>query len=88
MMENDKYLLNMTIADPDKKLGWGIYNIKRNLIKIQFWASPSGGGYAAPILGGEILYNEAFTLKYSDSIDTFYFRKFSPKPDSTNQFIN
>ena len=65
MLDDNECIVSLTIADPYKKLGWGIYEIDNQSIKIQFWASPSGGGYAAPILKGEIMNDTTFTIDYS-----------------------
>lgn len=82
---------------------WGVFVIEGSEIKIERWVTASGGGtYPAQKLIGEILNDttihfhtkvgahpiNANTKKKTVEIDdTYHFRQFSPKPDSTNRFI-
>ncbi len=82
---------------------WGVFTTNYLNIEIERWVTSSGGGaYPTQILKGEILNDstihfhtklEAEPLvanrkKKTFKIDeTYHFRQFSPKPDSTNKFI-
>jgi len=80
------------------KYNWGLFNIDNNTIKIEHWL-PAQCGYPAVLRTGEILNDTTFILTklerrdsqgttQKDITQTFSFRKFSIKPDSTNNFIN
>jgi hypothetical protein len=77
------------------KYSWGIYQIINNEILIERWY-PGEKPYDAFLTKGRILNDTTFVLtEFSESdgskketINEIYrFRKFSPKPDSTNAFI-
>ena len=74
------------IDSPNWPDSWGVYTLKANDIFIDRWylgeGSPSG------ITKGKIINDSTFMLiDYRKKIDTFHFKAFLPKPDSTNQFI-
>jgi hypothetical protein len=85
------------------RYSYGLFNITNNEIKIERWLSGTGGPYPKQTLIGEILsdstikfhtiigdykYNKNNSKKPVVLINKiFVFRKFSPKPDSTNKFI-
>ncbi len=78
---------------------WGIFIINSNKILIESWHPGSGGlGSPAFVRSGEIINDTTFvmtevwrshhkkrTLKSINEV--YHFRQFSPKPDSTNNFI-
>jgi hypothetical protein len=82
---------------------WGVFNITGSKIEIERWVTASGAGaYPTQILKGEIKNDTTIyfhTLvgahpvnmnnkKKTKTIDeTYHFRQFLPKPDSTNKFI-
>lgn len=78
---------------------WGIYSILNTLnTKIQFekWEPSSGGPMKTVIRQGDILNDTTFVIRkrhnnYDGKTylvqDTFRFRQFTPKPDSTNRFV-
>lgn len=82
---------------------WGIFKNDGSKIEIERWVFSSGGGnYPTQILIGEIKNDSTihFHTKLSadplvanrkkktfDIDETYHFRQFSPKPDSTNKFI-
>ena len=79
------------------KFDWGLFNIEDNTIKIEHWL-PAQGGYPTLLRTGEILNDTTFVLTESimrgkngatpkDINQTFYFKHFDIKPDSTNSFI-
>ena len=77
------------------KIGWGIFVIEGNNIKFERWY-PKEKPYYAYVREGIILNDTTFHItksyrsngtNYSPEDEIYYFRKFSPKPDSTNNFI-
>lgn len=78
-------------------IDWGIYLIANNNIEYETWYSGSGGKLPVLIKKGKVLNDSTFIFtsiekqngKNRKVIDeTYHFRQFSPKPDSTNKFIN
>jgi hypothetical protein len=77
------------------KIGWGLYIINNGNIQIENWESTEGKRKTS-IREGIILNDSTFIIKkffsaftqkeYSIS-ETYKFRQFYPKPDSTNNFI-
>jgi hypothetical protein len=82
----------------DIKTRWGIFVIEGGIIKYEYWIPSSGGPLESWRADGEIL-NDT-TIRFSKSWRSckprkkteyeqyFYFKKFSPKPDSTNSYTN
>ena len=77
------------------KYYWGVFTSSTKII-METWEPSSGGSLKTVIRSGEILNNEMFVItsflnNYSGETsarnDTFYFKAFGPKPDSTNTFI-
>ncbi len=80
---------------------YGVFKISKNQIKIERWLSGTGGAYPIQILNGEVINDSTIKIlqkigdyKYKKSNkpifnvnETYHFRPFSPKPDSTNKFI-
>ncbi len=81
---------------------WGIFKVSNSNIKIERWLSGNGQAYPTQVLNGEILNDTTirFYQKIGDATnvkgkkkklyeinETYHFRPFSPKPDSTNNFI-
>lgn len=85
----DYFIINQMDAEPNKRLHWGVYDIQDEVMKVQYWGLPSGGGYPVAKLEGRLLTHTSFYVKSkrTGQVDTFYFREYLPKPDSTNQFI-
>lgn len=78
------------------KTKWGLFRITNSTIAIQSWRISQ---CKRPVVEfrGDILTDTSFNIKtYIDENDetnvidesTYYFKEFSPKPDSTNDFIN
>ena len=73
---------------------WGIFLIKGNDILLESWSITHGNHYSV-IESGYILNDTTFTItKRDDNLSgisnsnyTYYFYPYSPKPDSTNVFI-
>jgi hypothetical protein len=82
---------------------WGVFSIQGSDLEIQRWVFSSGGGkYATQKVFGKILNDSTIHIyeqernnptqygknKKREKIDeTYHFRRFSPKPDSSNIFI-
>ena len=79
----------------NNQYGWGIWIVENDQIVIEKWLPGSGGPYPVGRYVGEVLndstINIAFTYQLPPEGDEekqqFTFREFSPKPDSTNTFI-
>jgi len=77
-----------------EKTLWGIFIIKGNDILFESWSKTHGDHYSV-VETGEILNDTTFTItKRDDNLSgisssnyTYYFYPYSPKPDSTNVFI-
>lgn len=66
---------------------WGIFQVLNENLIIEKWESGTGGPYPVFQMKAEIL-NDT-TLLFDNSLyDTVYYHEFSPKPDSTNMWIN
>ncbi len=79
-----------------KKINWGVFNIDNDIIQVEKWYPSSGGGMPVSIHKGEILNDTTFIMtisihsktgKQRELNETYHFKAFSPKPDSTNSFI-
>jgi len=67
---------------------WGVFIIENDEILIEKWVSSDAfGRYTTTKYSGIIINDTALLLNHPIGTDTFYFQKFSPKPDSTNTFI-
>ncbi len=82
------------------KASWGVFNIEGNTIKFEKWYFYGGRHYGAFISEGKILNDTTFHLtefyrltrkgkkKECRELDeTYYFKQFSPKSDSTNVYV-
>ena len=79
------------------KLSWGVFSVAGSVIQYSKWGPSVGGGLTSNKCMGTIENDTTFCLiksiYYTGGIDDFndneryYFRQFSPKPDSTNNFI-
>jgi hypothetical protein len=87
------------ILTGNSKADWGVFQIYSNEIKFEKWYPSSGGPLKAYIRAGNILNDTTFVITESYRMhkgkkteekvrnETYHFRQFSPKPDSTNSFI-
>ena len=82
---------------------WGVFNVSGNDIKIERWVFSSGGGkYPTQKVLGKIINDSTIHFyeqeqnnptqygknkKWEKIDETYHFRQFNPKPDSTNSFI-
>jgi len=95
--QEQKYIDGSFFASKkENKLYWGVFNIDIKIIKIEKWYPSSGGGMPVYLHKGEIQNDTTFLItksihsktgKEKDLNETYHFRQFSPKPDSTNTFI-
>lgn len=81
------------------KTDWGIFNIENNNIQFERWYPSSGGPLETYVRAGIILNDTTFHItesyrllngektQYRLKDEIYHFKQFSPKPDSTNQFI-
>lgn len=82
----------------DLKYHWGVFTIEGNTIQIEKWY-PSEKPYSSYVNKGLILNDTTFLIteqyrmvdgSQTDKVirnETFYFKQFSPKPDSTNPYV-
>jgi len=81
-------------AVKDIKTAWGVFLISNNEIKIERW-QPLNAINKVYLHKGKILNDTTFYItniyhnqeEISNFVQSFNFRQFSPKPDSTNIFI-
>jgi len=72
---------------------WGIYRVEGSTILINRWLPGVGGPYPSQLLKGEIVNQKTIVIAgltengTTNRTDTFRFRQFSPKPDSTTHFL-
>ena len=74
----------------DIKQKWGIFKIEGNKIRIENWGY---GELARPVTvsEGSILNDTTYKkikINNSNANLTYHYKQFSPKPDSTNVFID
>lgn len=83
----------------NSKADWGVFQINNSKIEFERWYPSSGWISKAYVRSGEILNDSTFIITESyrnqngekteiEAIDeTYHFKQFSPKPDSTNNFV-
>ncbi len=78
------------------KLAWGIFQVEWNEISFERWYPSSGGPSPAYVRSGVILNDTTFVITKSirsktgeenELNETYHFKEFFPKPDSTNSFV-
>lgn len=79
------------------KYGWGLFLIDNNTIQFEHWYVPyQEGSYPAGVKIGEIINDTTFHISRGMRAngtekavfdETYHFKRFSPKPDSTNKFV-
>ncbi|MDR2586191.1 MAG: hypothetical protein LBC84_08250 [Prevotellaceae bacterium] len=67
------------------KSGWGVFIIDKDIIMCEQWSTSAGGGLPVYRRNGRIENETTFT--FNNIHETWHFKQFSPKPDSTNSFI-
>lgn len=93
--DHEEYIANTNGSNVRQH--WGLFIIENNTIKIEYYMPKMYEGLPAYIKAGEILNDTTFIFKeqyrskddseYQEINETYHFKKFSPKPDSTNNFI-
>jgi hypothetical protein len=70
---------------------WGVFRISTGEIQFAKWVSSDEfGRYTTTQFNGKIINDTTLLINHPAEMigsDTFYFHRFSPKPDSTNNFI-
>ena len=73
---------------------WSIFEINNDTIIIQGWGYSDGGGLPVVTRYGKVLNDTTFVInksecrgKITEINEVYYYRQFSPKPDSTNVYI-
>lgn len=83
-------------AIKESKTWWGVYQIEGNEIRFERWY-PGHRPYSTFLNSGEVINDTTFLVTSSSESDgseeverdeLFKFKQFSPKPDSTNTFID
>lgn len=97
----DNYITTQFLNTTDRrgsKICWGLFKIEGDNITYEKWY-PSGIAYKAFVRTGKIINDSTFNVTKSFRVvngsetnvssinETYYYRKFSPKPDSVNNFI-
>lgn len=100
LQEVDEYVINELIGENryhDVQWSWELYNIENDRILINYWVPPRP--HQCFFEEGTILNDTTFIIQRyyrmengemtdeGDVNETFHFRQFSSKPDSTNIFI-
>ena len=76
------------IANPNGgRRNWGVFQVEGSQISIERWLYNSGGKIPAQVFQGQILNDTTFRMELFSTIETWKFRPFAPKPDSTNAYV-
>ena len=78
---------NTTTGIPTDRESWGVFQIEGNQMSIERWLITSGGKIPAKVFQGQILNDTTFKMELFSTIETWKFRPFAPKPDSTNAYV-
>ena len=82
------------------KIWWGLFKIEGDNILYEKWYTSGGNAFKAYVRTGKIINDSTFNVTKSYRVvngaetnvfsinETYYYRKFSPKPSSNNNFIN
>lgn len=99
----DEYITEEILIDDsyrETKVFWGAFQIKSDSIKFESWYPSSGGPLPAYVREGVIINDTTFLITESyrnqndektealPNIQLYHFRAFTPKPDSTNDYVN
>lgn len=99
VVQFENELMNGTYRNKvkDDKYSWGLFNIIGNEIKYEVYDSKSAISCYFPIIYTGTIINDT-TIHFNKKVnsdgtesvsinETYHFKQFSPKPDSTNSFI-
>ena len=95
------YMENQSISDIEKYFNsyenykkmyevpyyWGVFIVEGKTIKLERWISSDGGGYPNLRFNGTVVNDTTLLIDKPSGTNTYNFHQFSPKPDSTNKFI-
>ena len=79
------------------KTAWGLFIVKSDIIEFEHWYHSGGSQKIVYLKSGIIINDTSFQITSSKRTDgselrakneIYYFKEFSPKPDSTNAFVN
>ncbi len=79
------------------KTCWGLFKVDSNFIEFERWYHSSGSQKIVYLKSGKIINDTSFQITSSKRTDgsdkrsenkIYYFKKYEPKPDSTNSFVN
>jgi hypothetical protein len=100
-LDADNYVITQfinNIEHKSSKIWWGLFKINGDNIIYEKWYI-SGNAYKAYVRSGKIINDSTFNVTKSYRVvngaetnvssinETYYYRKFSPKPDNSNNFI-
>jgi hypothetical protein len=80
----------------DRRYDWGVFHVDGDRIKFEMWFPPTKGYTSAYLRSGHVLNDTTFVItelrrarggERSSLEETYRFRAFSPKPDSTNPYV-
>ena len=92
-----EFLQNLSYRET--KYNWGVFVIEGNSVRFERWYPSSGPPLKAYVRAGEIIDDTTFVISQSYRVvdgqktevrerdETYHFKEFSPKPDSTNGFV-
>ncbi len=90
-------LTSEDFLDGDSRYDWGLFHVDGDQIAFERWYPPSKTHTIAAIRSGRILNDTTFVITESrrsngddvrEEDETYHFRAFSPKPDSTSRFLD
>ncbi len=90
------YIISGASSAYDYYSDWGVFETTKDSIRFERYYPPSGGPWVPYIRSGIILNDSTFLItearrSYRKEVEKenilYGFRRFSPKPDSTNRFI-
>jgi len=82
----EKKMLERYESLQSEKIGWGVFIVSDNKIEYEQWSTSGGPGGGLPVFKSSYDIENDSTLINPAGI-IYYFKQFSPKPDSTNNFI-
>ena len=81
----EKEMVSLYDKIRERKTGWGLFIINGNTIQCEEWSTSVGGGL--PVYKWSAKIENSTTFRHNDSNQTWHFKQFNNKPDSTNVFI-
>ena len=91
-LRDDKFLKKVR----GQRVSWGLYRVVSDTIEFERWYHAGGSEKLALLRKGIILNDSTFLInsvsskkrgEYDSTNELYHFKKFHPKPDSTNEFI-